>query len=283
MKLTFSERMGYKSPREVIQCDSMDKELRNALWNAVYSLIFQYPLSITNYFQEVIPKFKNLFIILWTGYFYENLDEIPRNANEYLYRIKNRFFEFDWFEVYDFIEFLILHFDEAMIEDIFNKILEDHLSGYRVISKTIVPITSKDEIETIETSMGFHVTIRRHLNDSLKLLSNKTKPDYRNSIKESISAVEALARMITGNQKSTLGSALNEIEKSGIVNIHKALKDSFSKMYGWTSDDEGIRHSLVDEPSLSQEDAVFMLVTCSAFINYLVVKSQKAGIDLSNE
>jgi len=34
----------------------------------------------------------------------------------------------------------------------------------------------------------------------------------------------------------------------------------------------------MDEPNLDIEDAKFMLVSCSAFVNYLVVKAQKAGI-----
>jgi len=34
----------------------------------------------------------------------------------------------------------------------------------------------------------------------------------------------------------------------------------------------------MDEPTLDIEDATFMLVSCSAFVNYLVVKAQKAGI-----
>jgi hypothetical protein len=43
-------------------------------------------------------------------------------------------------------------------------------------------------------------------------------------------------------------------------------------MYGYTSDAEGIRHALLEEPTLEQADAIFMLVTCSAFVNYLRAK-----------
>jgi hypothetical protein len=51
-------------------------------------------------------------------------------------------------------------------------------------------------------------------------------------------------------------------------------------MYGYTSDAQGIRHALMDEPNLSFEDAKFMLVSCSAFVNYLIAKAAKAGISL---
>ncbi len=68
------------------------------------------------------------------------------------------------------------------------------------------------------------------------------------------------------------------IEKK--VELHPALKKAFDSLYGYTSDADGIRHALLDEPNLDSEDAKFMLVSCSAFINYLISKSSKAGIKL---
>jgi hypothetical protein len=62
--------------------------------------------------------------------------------------------------------------------------------------------------------------------------------------------------------------------------LHAVLKQAFQKLYGYTSDAQGIRHALLDEPTLDVEDAKFMLVSCSAFVNYLVVKVQKAGIKI---
>jgi hypothetical protein len=65
------------------------------------------------------------------------------------------------------------------------------------------------------------------------------------------------------------------------INFHPALKEAFDKLYGWTSDAEGIRHGLglMEEPNLEFEDAKFMLVACSAFINFLLEKAAKAGIN----
>ena len=69
---------------------------------------------------------------------------------------------------------------------------------------------------------------------------------------------------------------MNVVEKK--IPIHPALKAGFSSIYGYTSSAEGIRHALQDQPSLKSEDALFMLVACSAFINYLVAKATEAGI-----
>jgi hypothetical protein len=122
--------------------------------------------------------------------------------------------------------------------------------------------------------------VATHLKRALELLSDRKSPDYRNSTKESISAVEAICGLITGNPKAELGQALKEIERGNKVKLHGALSGAFSKLYGYTSDAGGIRHALLDEPNLYFEDAKFMLVSCSAFINYLVAKSSKAGIEL---
>jgi hypothetical protein len=67
----------------------------------------------------------------------------------------------------------------------------------------------------------------------------------------------------------------------GQLRVHKALKQGFNNLYGYTSDEKGIRHHGSEEDgSVSTEDARYFLVACSAFINYLVVKADKAGIKI---
>ena len=109
----------------------------------------------------------------------------------------------------------------------------------------------------------------------------ETIPIIRNSIKESISAVESICKMITNDSADTLGKALNKIEKDGGIKIHPSMNAAFRKLYGYTSDSGGIRHALTDEKTPPDfEDAMFMLVSCSAFVNYVVSKANKAKITL---
>lgn len=111
----------------------------------------------------------------------------------------------------------------------------------------------------------------RSIHQANKLLSDRDNPDYENSIKESISAVEAICEIITDakGKETTLGAILKKLDKNGIV-IHKALLSAFSSLYGYTSDANGIRHAGdFDGPTASFEEAKFMLVACCAFINYL--------------
>ncbi|MEY3444095.1 MAG: hypothetical protein RLZZ519_2376, partial [Bacteroidota bacterium] len=118
-----------------------------------------------------------------------------------------------------------------------------------------------------------------HLTAALRKLSDRENPDYRNSIKESISAVESIAKTISEEDSKSLKPALDKIKKP--LGLHQALVTAFGSLYGYTSDEGGIRHAMMETNTSDFEDAKYMLVSCSAFINYLIAKCAKAGIALS--
>jgi hypothetical protein len=64
------------------------------------------------------------------------------------------------------------------------------------------------------------------------------------------------------------------------INLHSALRSGFAAFYGYTSDADGIRHAMLESTTLQQEDAQYMLVSCSAFIHYLLVKCENNGIKI---
>src|SRR5699024_3571691 len=103
---------------------------------------------------------------------------------------------------------------------------------------------------------------QHHLDQAISLLSDRHAADYASSIKESISAVEAVVR--TFSTGKTLGDGLNKLETAGLT-IHPALKGAWQKMYGWTSDEPGVRHGGKDAADMDQSLAKYMLVACSAF------------------
>jgi hypothetical protein len=78
---------------------------------------------------------------------------------------------------------------------------------------------------------------------------------------------------VSNDKKATLGEALKVLEKRGV--LHPALKSAFSSLYGYTSDAEGIRHALMEESNLTSADARFMLISCSAFVNYVIASTTK--------
>lgn len=225
---------------------------------------------------------RDLCVKLWHGYFKWRLDTLSGTWPNVVSVLSNYFFKCKWHEVYDFLEFITNNYSNEVVNKDFmeacNSVLEEELSAYRFVGGQITQITSEAEISEIEEALKTPLkTVNTHLENALRLLSDRESPDYRNSIKESISAVEAICRLIVNDQNATLGQALKKIEDK--IGLHGALKNAFSNLYGYTSSAEGIRHALLDEKiSLSFEDAKFMLVSCSAFINYLIPKAEKAKI-----
>jgi hypothetical protein len=212
------------------------------------------------------------------------LDNLPQYFDNALKIVREYFFKCPWNEVYDFIEYTAKSAPKDLIEDFVtfcNYVLERELSAYRLIDKHIVEITSDEEINSIEEAIADTSKLKgvqAHLKTALSLLADREKPDYRNSIKESISAVEAISQIITRDAKATLGSALKVFEEKAL--LHPALKKSISSLYGYTSAADGIRHAMLEEPKLSFNDAKFMLVSCTAFTNYLISKASEEGITI---
>lgn len=79
-----------------------------------------------------------------------------------------------------------------------------------------------------------------------------------------------------GTDSATLDAALKELSKK--TEIHGALSSGFSKLYGYTSDESGIRHAILEEPNIGFAEAKYMIVSCSAFVNFLIQKADAAGL-----
>jgi len=185
-----------------------------------------------------------------------------------------------WHQKLSLIEFLLYLLEKTgsicqkempTFTDSINRSFERLNYGYKIINNIVAPITSKEEISCIEEAIdSAKENIKEHLNSALKHLADKEKPDYRNSIKESISAVGALCREMTG--ENDLGKALSTLEKKQGL-LHPQLKAAFSNLYNYVNEKQsGIRHELMDESGTyvpTYHEAKFMLVTCTAFINYL--------------
>ena len=271
--MKFSERKGYKSISEVIQHDGMDANLRNSLWNFLDTQIWDRKgfLHWTGFDYDK-NHIESLSKYLWSEYFKKPIDSRPLTFINILQELRQYFFNCKWFEVYDFIECVLSYFDDEKLYNAVNSVLERELSGYRFVNKIITEIIDPQEIETLEQAMtdSDFPAVRKHLRRALELYSDRENPDYRNSIKESISAVESLAKVITGKNKAKLNEALSIIEHRSM--LHPALKAALLKLYGYTSDEDGIRHAMLDESDLTPAEAIFFLITCTAFVNYLKMK-----------
>lgn len=275
--MDFSQRMGLTPAVKVAQVDSVDTALQNALWNVLTLHLFSRysPPDRTRPDKLGGSNFQNFAESLFSEFYKVPVDTLPYRWSEFKTTIRDSYFKMTWHRLYSFLEFVIemnqRSTGETLVENC-NKVLERENSAYRFVSGKVTPITSSDEIEEIEKAISGsdrYAGVRTHLQTSLGFLVDRQNPDYRNSIKESISAVESLAKKLVEDDKATLGQALKVLEKKH--SLHPSLKIAFSALYGYTNDADGIRHSLLDEASkLTKADARFMLICCSAFINFTI-------------
>jgi len=286
--MSFSKRMGLV-PEKTIQLNDINYEIRVSVWNLFYLNFFSQFVKYLNLPISNSPPLYSFCRSLWMNFFFKRVDNINTDSFVAIDQIQSYLLECKWNKVYDFIEFVIKHFNDTepqlngnFIEQC-NSMLNREGSGYRILNKRVAPISSEIEIKEIEEALSIEGldNVSIHLNLALAKLSDKVEPDYRNSIKESISAIETLCREITGEM--TLGKALKKFEESGII-FNNQFKDALEKLYAYSNNKEtGIRHALLETPRPPEfEEAKFMLVVASAFINYLMTKKGLLKQGLTN-
>ena len=271
---SFSQRYNL-APIKEIQINDIDIVLFNRLWNIFYNEECSFDILDTFCEPGVIEYLLDNFGLTY---------QYPNSAPEKNYNVEKlkRFLDdSEWYIIYDWLEKYIKYFesdsDRNHLQTKINKVLIEEKAGYRMIEGLITPITSELELSSLSKSMSTKFEpVNTHLKKALELYSKRENPDYENSIKESISAVEAICCIITGTNgvQATLGKALKKLKDAGVY-IHPAMESAFSTLYGYTSDENGIRHGATDSSNVEPEDAKFMLVSCSAFVNYLIEKLAK--------
>lgn len=277
LTMDFSQRMGLSPSIKVAQVDDMDVELRHSLWNVLSLDLFTKFNSGLRYYPDQLEgsNFQAFSEVLYSEFYKLPVDNIPAGWSHFKNIMKAAFLQAIWHRAYSYVEFVIgLNYRGTgqLLAEACNAALNRENSAYRFVSGRLTPITSSEEISEIENAISGSekfAGVRIHLQTSLGFLVDRQNPDYRNSIKESISAVESLAKKLVGDEKASLGQALIVLEKNH--HLHPSLKKAFSALYGYTNDADGIRHSLMDtESQLTKADARFMLICCSAFINFAI-------------
>ena len=267
----FSQKYGYE-PVTAIQVNDVSDSIRIRIWNVFYYFEVQAGGLGSKRLQAAMTGETTMEQIV--------ADKIGMNINKpSLTRdIEKYILNCEWYKLYDFIETYLSCVNEeerTKRSEKINTVLEEEKSGYRVIGCNVVPITNSAEITAIENATSSpYDAVNQHISKALSLYADRETPDYDNSIKESIIAVESICCIITENDKATLGEALKKLESKGIY-LHKALQSAMEKLYGYTSDESGIRHGGIDSAKAGSEDAKYMLVSCSAFVNYLIEKWEK--------
>lgn len=295
----FSEKIGLSTCTIKMQTNEFDDRTRTLIGNHLYdvlSVVFSYASTIgisrylnpsrqsplqamsSDFCKDVLSEVLNVSVHLPSNKFYNweaNYDRFAEIISSAPY---NEVLDFLWYVCH----WIATHTTStSFVHEIyngFNQLFEKEYVGYRFVAGEITPITNSLEIQEIEQACqipfeGAHVQLQK----ALGFLSDREHPDYKNSIKESISAVESVCKVIANKPKAELGDALKALIAEGYP-IQGALKTGILALYGYTCEAGGIRHAEHEtESTVTFEEAKFMMVTCSAIVNYLVAEYGKHG------
>lgn len=98
-------------------------------------------------------------------------------------------------------------------------------------------------------------------------------PDYENSIKESISAVESCLMVLLNEPTGTLGKIIKRAD------LDPDIERLVSQAYGYTSNRAFVRHGGTTESTLTRLEAEFFLEFAATCIVYITSKLKHAAPD----
>ena len=279
--LTFSQREGKAPLPEPLQAGKLTTKFRNQVWYFLERAIQRcYDVYARN------PSDIRFWESCFRSYHFHILDiphdSIPSTENDQVrIWLRNLVLEGESHEVLTVLEYILRfpNIQESWTEGIKQCF---GLAPYTIDESSepvcIIPTTSREMKESVERSLAninqSELTgAKSHFYSAAQALNNN---NFSDSVRESIHAVEAAARKIDPEPSKGLGAALNSLENRGMLK-HPALKEGIKKLYGYTSDEEGIRHPLIDSEAANVgfDEAIFMYGACVSFVDYLVSKHRQ--------
>jgi hypothetical protein len=123
--MKFSQRIGKKPATKQLQNEAIDDDLKNSLWNALKLIVFNTLPQNDDYDN----RYNHMVEVIWLRYFKHPIDTIPLTLDNSEEIIRSHFFEGEWYETYDLLEFIANYesrdfvFDRRKLFHYSNKIL----------------------------------------------------------------------------------------------------------------------------------------------------------------
>ena len=275
--LTFSQAYGYEELPQPLKLGEITDRARTGIWSLLY-----YFVSSESVYGYVEGNWKNILTFLHVGYYGRALDEFDSSLKNFVRVYKSIFMQDRFNELFDLL-LAIMCSPECpqeyilAVADVFKKFRMAYVVDVGP-PPTIYPAATKEEGEAIleATAELGSAGLSGAMNHLRKAADCINQGDPPGAVRESIHAVESTARTFDPSAK-TLEPALRSLEEAG--GLHPALKQAFSNLYGFTSDEQGIRHALIENPqaNVGQDEAVFMLGACASFSSYLARKHRRSA------
>lgn len=282
--LSFSQREGYAEISTPLKLEQLPANVRIHIWNVLFAQLSLTHVRLPGGHAVVGQPWKDILKDLHMHHYNRPLDEWDRRLEAWRTELRNYIERHGFNYVFDLIEFIMRHplCPPEFIEGVANVFSNSQLAYTIDVGPPpiILQATTPEEGDQLTENLkelraaGLHAATT-HLHSASKCIN---EGDWSGSIRESIHAVESVAKQVDPDGSQTLGAALDSLEKRGVLQ-HKALKKALSTLYGYTSDEKGIRHALLEEgkSNVTIDEAVFMLGACASFASYLWRKHKAAN------
>lgn len=275
--IPFSQRNGLTPIPPQLKIGEVSSEMRLLIAYAITQEIYRetYYETSHSHFRTFRGDWGGLAFDLHVRFFKRRPSSFNGDVNSIKGDLEQFSLNYSFEKVFNLIEFFYRHSacSTQFKSDLANAFVEAK-AAYRIIDGQIVAIGTEEQatafVAALENSSAAGAAgARQHLIAAGVALRNGLWAD---SIRESIHAVESIAKTIEPSA-TTLGPALKALEKRGY--IHPSLKAGFEKLYGYTNDESGIRHAILEaEVKVDETDALFMLGACASFVSYLIARSR---------
>ena len=281
--LTFSQTQGYEVLPSLLALEELSDDARRELWDSLYLNTLDNRGDSAR--SHMTGAWSEIALALHRDFQKRLIEDFDGRA--FIFRIfyKEAIFEGEqpFNKVFDILQIIMRHprCPAEFIEDVQAIFVKHRLAYYVDVNgpATIFPMATRQEGAAIRDAIDtFHiaglVAPEKHLRKAAEFIN---QGDWPGSIRESIHSVESVARLLAPESAKTLSPALKSLEADR--KMHPALRSAFEKLYGYTSDEEGIRHPLMSsaESPSGKDEALFMLGACASFTSYLWRRKTSSG------
>ena len=287
--LTFSQRHGYETLPEPMRLEEISDELRREIWSIIKEYLYDIRRQTTAMSSRRSSgfSFNQKHTLFFQRVFSRHLGEIEPNVS-YSHVIEcffNTISKHKFNRILDLLEHFINDRESPLhVTEKISSMFQYYSASYRLdLSRRLyrfIPNVTEEQGKATQQALD---TIAKGGMDGAsshfrQASDHINAQQYADAITDCIHAVESVARIIDPKSSTTLKPALRSLEQAGVLN-HPALKQAFLHLYGYTSDEQGLRHALLDQDAadVGLEEAVFMFGTCASFAAYLTQKHRQAG------
>ena len=282
-ELSFSQAEGYEELPDILKLGELPAEARTRIWNVLHRYIDK-DLQYHPEYVWLDGDWAEIMKDLHADYLGLPLEKWDSEYNTARPDLQQEILQKPFNKVFDLILYVMRHdkCPNGLVKDMQRQFAKARIA-YVIVKDplAIVPVTTTADGKAVVESItllkqtGLNACAA-HLRNASECINRE---DWAGSIRDSIHAVESVTRQLDPKGARTLGPALASFEQR--KQLHPALKEAFNKLYAYTSDQQGIRHALLDREAaeVGMDEAVFMLGACASFAGYMSRKHSALSED----